>query len=1180
MVARRTGEVGTATRLFQMAIERNPAAASNLNLQVRLADLMAQTGDTEAADRLLTSIRLKLDDSDQETLQRIANVENIIRKSVSGDSLTDLPGIELLNDVMAARIAGDVDEVRRIQDEIIEGRNIDRKVRVLALLDRASLEEAEGNYEDMRMYASRVLEIDPTSVRAKIYLKTNADTTGLDRMRTLAETQFEDPQDVDVQHARLIASLIGNPGTIPADQIAELKVALEELQARIENAEVLRPMAINYLYEKAIQGREYQAADEFLERLIVEEGGDTPKTIAMAAQLAEAQGDLDEAIRIYVDAIDNAGFGSDTMRLLLGEAYAKRGDREDARAQFHEAFKQAPNRWKNALKYGQALLTDGMVSDALQVLRAGRSTGRLNSNYRDTWLYVEIQSGNFDNAINERRRLYKIDPFELKNAIELARLLAESPIGREAIVHAESNPRTGAVAGAPMFKPIQWGRMSREERRAYQIEARNNRLAEAKEIFENLRSKDPTAPDVVVGAVRFGTNHADQALSGDIIGEAEASLREDIASGTGLASGVATARLSRILAEKGRVAYEAGDLETADACFDEAVQMNTQGVDDAITAIVSSLYSAQDLPRAAKYQSILLDRMEGVEANLGVRRRVAAQLAKMHVNNRELDKASAVADRYFDENSIVSEELVVLGAIAFARAEFLRQEMGQDVDQGLPPEVRDELDRAEKIYEDSLAANAQNVEAIIQLAMIAEYRWLYATEADRESSFVAAERAARRAVDFNKASWPARFRLVSLLSRVGPEDGPAEQEERMERAITELREHLVLMPDTNQARSLLIQLLERDGRIGDAIDVAQASLERDSTNVEWAMKLGRLRGLNKEYSEAADLFGALYEQSGDINYLRSQVTTLMSWKDSDGSKPGAAEVVELVRTNQREFTRDLTLIGAYCTALADTGRRNEGLRNFEDAYRNAKSRPMQERVALIRWLSDLYPRTAEGAAELSAYVNRISDDNPTVIDLIEVARTWDSVGGEDGLQSAVDTARIAAGIDADDVETASALGLLGVLLTKSEDCDGALDAFERALALRRTDPQLLNNIAFLMSKCDGDLDLALERAVQAIKESPYRPEYRDTLGAVHLARARKESDRELRDREYRQARQELYLSARLGTLPSPLLQLAELEIEVGNYDKARESLRRAGDRNPNPEVQERIDELLEQIKGR
>ena len=1169
LMARRTGEVGTATRLFQIAMERNPNSERNLGLQARLAQMMAQSGDIDGAKMMIDGIRRAVDDNDQDTIERLVMVEDIIRRSESGNDLTDLPGIELLNEVMKARIAGDVDEIRRLLDVVVDGRNIDRRVQLIGLLERAGFEESEGNFEEMRMFATRALEIDPTSLRAKVFLQTDEESTTLDRMRVGAEAQFENQDDIDVQLCRNIGSMLGNPGTTPSDQVQEMRDMLAVLQARLEASGSQRPMVLNYLFDKSMMAPpDYVKAGEYLDQLTLVEGGDTPKTIAMAASLAQKQGDLDGSIRILADAIDNKGFGSDTMRLLLGEAYAMRGDQEDARAQFHEAFKQAPNRWKNALRYGQALISDGMMSDALQVLRAGRSAGRSNPNYRDTWLFLEIQTGNFENAIDERRRLFAIDNFERKNAIELARLLAESPVGRKAIVHAESDPRTGVVAGEPRFNAVSWGRLSRDDRRAFQVKARNERLEEARSIFEEILKNDPNSPDIVVGAVAFSTNHPDHALEGDLIGNAEASLRKGTTSNDESVRLRSSGRLSRILAEKGKIAYLSGDKEAAEEIFDEAVQQQSQQVDEAVTAIVSSLLGFNDLNLAAKYQRILLDRMEKAKASVELRRGIAAQLASFYVGNEQIEKAAEIAATYFDSESKNSAELAVLGTIAFGEAEVLRRESGQVVGGGLPEAVIAKLDEANEIYGKSLAINARNLEALMQLAVVAEYRWLYASDDEEEAAFDEAVKAMRNAVDYNKAYWPARLRLVQLLAR----------DDRYAEGITELRDHLDLAPDNNRARSLLIDMLQQDGRITDAIDLAQSSLERDTTNVEWARALGRLRGMNKEYSEAAQLFAALYEQTGDIDYLRSQVMSLMAWTDTGGGRPGASEVVNLVRTNEREFSRDLTLIGAYCAALIKSGRRNEGLRNFEATYRQMKDLPSQERVNLTRWLPDLYPKTPDGAANLSAFVDRISDEKPKVNDLIAVASTWDSIG-QDGLEAAIGTVRRAVAIDADETETASALGLLGILLTKNDDCSGALDAFGRALALRTDDPQLLNNMAFLTAKCDGDLEEALVRARQAVKERPYRSEFRDTLGAVYLARARKEEDSEAKRLEYDRARGEYTIAARLGNLPSPLLQLAELEIETGNLDAARNALVRAGDLNLDADSQARVDEMLKQVTG-
>ena len=77
-----------------------------------------------------------------------------------------------------------------------------------------------------------------------------------------------------------------------------------------------------------------------------------------------------------------------------------------------------------------------------------------------------------------------------------------------------------------------------------------------------------------------------------------------------------------------------------------------------------------------------------------------------------------------------------------------------------------------------------------------------------------------------------------------------------------------------------------------------------------------------------------------------------------------------------------------------------------------------------------------------------------------------------------------------------------------------------------------------------------------------------------------ERDPEIRQLEYDRARQELTLASRFGTTPNPHIQLAKLEIELGNYDEAREHVRQAGDLNPNAANQVEIDGILEELKGR
>ena len=1137
-----------------------------------------------------------IESDDLVRLEQLAKIETLIRERGTGTSIDELPGVELYNEARSAGIAGDLVERRRLLQNLVEKKGAAPKIRVLALLELAALEEADGDYEEMKTYARRALEIDPDDIKAKILMNSDATTTTSDRMRAMAEQLFEDQLDIDVAQARTAAGVLGRPGMLTPEELAEIESNLRALQERIKTADPKRPMALDYLFEMAVAEADYQTAAEYLDQLETLNGGRSPGTVAQRVELAMADEDLDGAIGLVEEAIDEDDFGSDGMRRLLGDLYEKRGDRTEARRQYQEAFKQAPNRWRNALAYARALLADGEVVEALEALRAGRGTGRATPEFRDTWLFVEIQSGNFDSAIRERKRIFEIDLFDTKNAIELARLLGESPVGRLAVVHDESNSRTGAVAGEPRFDALSWSKLGRADRRQVQYETREARLAEARGVFETLLENDPTSAEVIIGTVRFGQLHDGFKLgeADEIIENAVVQLRERIESKSGGLKRISEDRLSRILAEKGRIAYERGEMELADASFDEASMIGMDGTGaagrstprvEALTAIVSMLNREQDLERASKYQNELLSRMEVANVDLRLRRSIAARLAKMYVGIGQNDAAAEAAARYFDEESSNAVELSVLGTIAFGQADQIRKESGADTDGGLSAEVDLELDRAADLYQNALNLDARNAEALLQRAVLAEYRWLYASDDERISRFEEAVRAARDFVDNDQTLWSARLRLVQMILR---EEDLEDQNPVYQKAIAELREHLELIPDTTQARALLIQLLDNSGRRVDAIDLAQASLERDSTNREWALTLGNLRRSNKEFAEAAQLYGMLYEKTKQIGYLKLQVRSLLDWDAEDESGAGSARVIGLVGENPRVFSGDPTLIGAYCVALAEGGRRATGLKNFESSYKQleaaSKGRPDGERnrAMLSFWLPNLFPKTSEGTADLMAYVEQISGGKPTVADLLAVAGRWSDEAGDD-LDSAISVVRRAVAIDSDKLGQSRALQQLGVLLTRSGDCDGAFVAFEQALELTQDEPQLLNNVAFLAAKCGGDLDLALKRAVKAVGAAKYRAEFRDTLGAVHLARARKESDPERKRMGYRQARQELGIGAKLGDSASPLLQLAELELELDNPDEARKFLRLASDRlpdDPQPDVQARIDELLAALKER
>ncbi len=62
----------------------------------------------------------------------------------------------------------------------------------------------------------------------------------------------------------------------------------------------------------------------------------------------------------------------------------------------------------------------------------------------------------------------------------------------------------------------------------------------------------------------------------------------------------------------------------------------------------------------------------------------------------------------------------------------------------------------------------------------------------------------------------------------------------------------------------------------------------------------------------------------------------------------------------------------------------------------------------------------------------------------------------------------------------------------------AREYYEKAIAISPNNPLVLNNLAFLLTETDGDLDMALTYARMAQAKLPNAPEIDDTIGWIDL----------------------------------------------------------------------------------
>ena len=1189
------GDFGTATQLFESALSRQPDLREKPGALIELASLYLDSGRTTEAGVIAAQVRKM---SEGTVLERnldlkLSKVETKIGTTEQGMTLADLAGSDRLVADQKALAAGNTEERRRILSAIIEAVEAHRVVRLQAVIRLAALEQAEGRSELSKQFARQALEMDPNSMQAKMILAFDQSDTPIDRARAQAEMVYDDAQDVEVATAKsLMSSLQQFRGRYSQEELVEIKAAIAEIEANIIASDERRIPAMEFLLGRALRNSEFNEAKALIDEIEPMLGGEGSDTIRLRALVMASEGDLDDAIALLTSAIDEKGFGNDQLCILLGQYLARRGDREGALARFDEAFKQAPARSSNAYALGEALLRAGKLNDALQVFRAARGSGRNSRQYRDLWLGVEGQAGNFEVPIRERRRLYGVDPLDVTNSVALAQLLMDSPIGREAVVHAESDLEEGIKAGAPRYSAGEWDQLGRAERQALQISVRNDRRMEAREILSELVDVMPIDSTVVVGAHRFGFENPDLKLEGDLLANAEQKIRALIANES-KESGKRRLRqsLSLIIAERGieqyrlaqtRIGPEAQDQGKvlADGLFDEAGNLEGADLSDTETVIANFLITQNDLERAAVFQGRLLAELEAAGEMDSVLQRVAGQLVRILIESEELEAAKMILGSYFDVDDIAAGSNPLFGSFEFAMAESLRREDGGSEGGGLSPASLERLRRSEEYFNAALVIDAGNGEAIRQLARIAQYRWKYAADGDgligdgsseREELLADAILATERLVDLNQTSWFTRKMLVDLHESSGNMDG----------AILELRKLLEISPQSMEPRFRLVVVLRQAGLVEQALDVAQVALDRDPSNVRWARSIGLLRQELKQWDEAAELFGRLYAQTNNISFLRSQVDALMS-----RAEPAAAQVVNLARGNQREFSRDPMLIGSYCAALAATGRRTAALQQFEAAYRSTRDRAGTAKSGLARWLTSIYPKTEDGVEELTAFVDRISDGNPELLDLMQISAAWNSLEADPEvvLPRAVDVVEraITVGGTIGDSGLLSAYMQLGILKSRQNDCVGATQAFEQVLELRPGDPQILNNLAYLAVDCDGDLTLARSRAQTAVAAKPASAEFRDTLGVIYFAEAAAigDSDPEARDLAGRKAEQELRQATRLSQLVAPWLHLSELLIFLDRPEEARRAVAKASDLDKGKRFQEKFDDLLQQIKDR
>ncbi len=1197
------GEFGEALSLLNSTIARNPQVAEDLDLRTRYLSLLAKAGRVEDAQAMIPELRARAAaESNTLVLARIDEIESSVLRIVEGIELADVKGADLLAAETEAAVRGDLEERRRLLDQIIKDPEVLTEVRSKALLRRAAIEAQEGDFGLAKQYAERVLDLDPGNAMAMLIMASDADTGIVERYRILARNAAEDEQGRDVALAGMIRGQLLESTVTSSEERDLLAAELERLLTKIATEPNPSVDAIRFLAGVALDEGRIADAQALADRLFAIEERPTSLSVLLRARILRQSGDTDGAIVLVRDAIDSAGLGTDGMYVLLGELLAFRGERDASREAYQRAFELSPSRPLNAMRLAAALLAEGRGSEALPVLRAARNAGRDSPAFLDRWLRQEMQAGNFGLAVRERRRRYEFSPTDFENAIILAQLLIEAPIGRVDVEWTESDAvgRRESVVGAPKYDEASWARLSNTDRQNLVLEVRERRKAEANSIISRMIAIDGTNPQVLKAVYSFlrGQSGAEGVGEADALADrAVNALRESLAGTDSEAEReVLELRLARLLAVKAEQLLIDRDLVRADELFREAVELEGDRSSD-VDAIASSLYQQLEiLPAAVPHQRRLLEEREAAGVGIAERREIARRLVEILVAVNDLESAEPIVDRYFRSEDPSASDLISLGAFTFGRADEARRNRTGQTDR----RFFTLLDEADEQYARAAEFRAEDPAIDYARLKIAEYRWRWADDDERPALFAALRESASGFVSRHADSWIARRGLIDVLMARDGGDGSEDDtiDRRFKEAMAQIREFLELNPSHIEARLLLIDSLAAAGERRQALDVAQAALDRDPTGRVWAGRVGRIRTELREFDEAARQFGSLFEQTKDESYLQMQVMALMQL-----DPPRADAVIGLARANGQLFAQLPMLGGMYAAAMAQTGRRDLALKNFESLYNTTRQKVAQADPAtrrramggLATALPKLFPSDEQGVRDLDAFVDTISGGKPTLADLLNITAAWQEVLDVDAaadtpdpsLQLRADEAivallRRATTVEPDDPETASAYLRLGVTLQRLGDCPGSVEAFEQALALQPQSAQALNNLAYLLLECDGDLDRALTLSESAVERMAASPENRDTLGAILMRLAERASNPESREALLQQARDQLVQATRLARLaspsPAPWIRLAELELFAGRLDAARSALLEAGDLDPDPRQQARLDAIAERLR--
>ena len=1143
------GELGAAVELIADAAASNPTATSVLIYEARMRERMGQY--EEAAEVLDKVLVLNPDHDEARTLRQVIAT----RLDPSAVQTSDPARIAILKAAEAFK-DGEYDVARATLLGALESAPND-----LSLINgMVRVEVSAGRTSEAMAYVRRGLSVAPKS---RTFLTYEAHLQNPDRIEAIKqyiETVYaDDPVRQAVELLLSLRALSYQSGQSAEEAEArgdtEKAAELREQESRARAEEGLYdskvaqlaphdPRFIEYRFIRAVIAKDWDEAEAVV-KLAAELDTDQAGGALFRGRLAAGRDDPESAVRYFQEATEKTPYSATAWR-LLAISHRHLGQFPEALAAFEQSHAKNPNEMATVIEYASMLARSGNDIRALAVLRRGRRLDPTNEQLRDFWLVLEADAGEPSVALDERRRMYEELPSDLRNAGALASILGKTEPIREMLIDDEGNER---------YSIERWNRLPARGPQSQQALLDAERLAwyaEADEIVESM------------------LDEADRDLGWHMLKAELLRARGDHPAGEEVLASYAGAqtddaeRLQGLLA-LGIFQGETRREDASIATFEEARKYQGEGSNSADLALAELLFRVNRNAEAAPIFAMVLAKDPA--------RRIGLMYSECLLRLQRYDEATAQLDALDARSDPDSTGLMLRGAIVTAEASRLASR-GRPDEAAAKYEEHDRImARAEELEPDNPLPHVIRAEARVQrFGETGEGVLL-------DDALMMLGHADEIRLGHERTSL-ARVRVLRAKNNTRG-------------AINELKRLLERKPDEDRARQLLVQLLFVEKQFQTAVELVEEAVQRDPGSSIWRAALGDLymslerqardehatmrpgsREARERQSTAARRRREATEQYALALRMNTTPPLLLKYaKVLLGNQPAQIkDAIQVLETHPDQLDSSAPLRITYAQALAADGRKDAAKENLGIAYHKYNAGIEQGRYppeAIQVWYAAVASIFAGEAPDAgSDFAMELAEGKPNSYELAAMATSW-RVRGQDGLSRAIELLRQASEIapPGDRAHRMQVLSDLGVALLLDSQYDQALASFQRVLEIEPKQPEVLNNVAYLLANHLDDPERALPYAEQAAELQPESSSILDTLGWIYFQL-----------KSYDLAESSLRRSAQIQPSAHNQLHLAAVYHHKGNDTLATRTLSRATELSPDAQTLAEITRLADDIR--